>query len=486
MRLITSLAVLSLFACSSADAPSVPPQASRANEIPITSKSPQAVDHFRKGRELADNLRQAEATAEFNEALKLDPEFALALMYRGNATPGPGGLADIEQAKAKAATASKPEQILIDATLASRRNELARSQQLWGELAEAVPDDWRVHMGRGSQLYSAEKYDEAITSLTRATALNPSAGPAYNMIGYAHLVQGETEPAIEALKKYAALNPNEPNPHDSLGEALMAAGRMTEAEASFRKAAAMGEFPIAWEGVAYTKFFSRDWNGGRQALAEARKGSSRATDRVNIDRLGLAATFAEGRAGDGLKQLDAFVSSADVVPGDVAFADIFRGMVLIDSGRYADAAARGEKAVENSASGKFSPFLTMNLERAGWMVQAAAAGFSNDPGRAQKAVDALQAAAAKRPDNPQLASTVHFAQGMAAAASKDIKNASAHFERCSDSDIYCHWQAAAIRQKAGDTAGAEASRARLTRLHRRDPIYLLAWSRTGTTAKVSD
>jgi Flp pilus assembly protein TadD len=104
------------------------------------------------------------------------------------------------------------------------------------------------------------------------------------MIGYAHLVRGETGPAIEALQKYASLNPNEPNPQDSLGEAQMAAGQMAEAEASFRKAASMSTpFPVAWEGVAYTKFFRGDWDGGRQALAEARKASPRPDDRVSTD-----------------------------------------------------------------------------------------------------------------------------------------------------------------------------------------------------------
>jgi Flp pilus assembly protein TadD len=96
----------------------------------------------------------------------------------------------------------------------------------------------------------------------------------------------------------------------------------------------------------------------------------------------------------------------------------------------------------------------------------------------------LQAAATKRPDDPQLQSALHLAQGMAASANKDIKTAREHFERCSDSDVYCHWQAAVICQKAGDKVGADASRSRLTRLYQRDPNYLYAWWRiAGKTAK---
>lgn len=489
MRLVTPLAILSLVACSSANAPAPASQTQTPKQIPITSKSVTALEHFNRGRDFADNLRQAEAASAMDEALKSDPDFALALMYRGIVTPGPKGLADIEQAKAKGALASTGEQMLIDAVLAGRRGELARSEELWAKLADSYGDDWRVHMGRGAQLYGSEKYDEAIASLTRATALEPSAtGPAYNMIGYAHLVRGQTGPAIEALQKYASLNPNEPNPQDSLGEAQMAAGQMVEAEASFRKAATMSTpFPVAWEGVAYTKFFRGDWDGGRQALAEARKASSRPDDRVNADLLAIAATFAEGRTAEGLKQLDTFAASPDAPPVQVAFTSVFRAIALIENRKYSDAVAQATKAVENARSGKLPPFATVNLERLGWTVQAAAAGHSRDAAMAQKAVEALQAEAAKRPDDPQLQSSLHLAQGMLAAANKDVKAAKAHFDRCSDTDTYCHWQATAVSQNGGDASGAESSRAKLTRIYRRDPNYLYAWSRVAAKqAKASN
>ena len=93
-------------------------QTQTLKEVPITSKSPEAIEHFRKGRDLSDNLRQAEAVREFDQAVKLDPDFALALADRGTATPGAEGLKDLEDAKAKSASASKAEQLLIDAMLA--------------------------------------------------------------------------------------------------------------------------------------------------------------------------------------------------------------------------------------------------------------------------------------------------------------------------------------------------------------------------------
>jgi tetratricopeptide (TPR) repeat protein len=472
-RILACLAACFFVACSSANAPAPAEQTPTLKEVPITSKSPEAIEHFRKGRDLSDNLRQSEAASEFEQAVKLDPDFALALAYRGISTPGAAGLKDIEDAKAKSASASKPEQLMIDAALAGRRGELAKSTDAWTQLAAAVPDDWRVHMGRGSQLYASQKYSEAIDSLNKAVSLNPNAGPAYNMIGYAHLVQGQTEPAIEALTKYAAANPSEPNPHDSLGEALMAAGRFADAEAAFRKAAGMGTgFPIALEGVAYTKFFAADWAGGRQALAEARKAAQRPNERMDVDLLSATATLAEGRTAEGLKQLDALAASPDATPTDVAFTPVYRGSVLIEGGRYRDASAEATKAIERAKAADLPPVATTNLERWGLTIHVTAAGLSGDAAAAQKDVEALQRAASARPDNPQLQSAVHFAQGMEAAAKKDLKSARMHFDLCANSDAYCHWQATVVSQKANDRAGADASRARLTKIYARDPIYL--------------
>src|SRR6266513_2538151 len=113
-RLFVALAVLSLFACT---APAPEPTKAPA-EVPITSKSTEAIDHFKKGRDLTDNSRLPEAAQEFEQALKLDPDFALAMAYHGSVTPGADGTKELEAADAKAASLPKPEQLLIGAMLA--------------------------------------------------------------------------------------------------------------------------------------------------------------------------------------------------------------------------------------------------------------------------------------------------------------------------------------------------------------------------------
>jgi uncharacterized lipoprotein YmbA len=76
--LVTAAAVLT--ACSSQPAPAPTAQQPAATDVTITatSKSPEAVAHFKKGEELFDNLRTTEASDEFDQALKLDSGFVLA------------------------------------------------------------------------------------------------------------------------------------------------------------------------------------------------------------------------------------------------------------------------------------------------------------------------------------------------------------------------------------------------------------------------
>ena len=472
-RLFVALAAFSFFACTAAAPAPEPPKAPA--EVPITSKSSDAIDHFKKGRDLADNSRLAEAAQEFDQALKLDPDFALAMAYHGSVTPRADGTKELEAADAKAAAVSKPEQLLIGAMVASRHGEFGKADDLWKQAADAVPTDWRVHNGRGAQLYFAERYADAVDELNKAIAINPNAGPAYNMLGYAHLAQRDAAPAVDALKKYASLLPDEPNPQDSLGEALMADGKFADAEAAFRKALSLSpKFAVAWEGVAYSKFFTNDWAAGRDAIAKGREAAVRPADRISADRLGVFASLAEGKTADGLKQLDAIDKSPDAAAIDRAFTPASRALALVEMGRHRDAVTEAAKSIAVADSGQLLPGGAASLRPFALAVTASAQGRMGDAAGLQKTVDALQKASAAEPNDPNLKSAVQFAQGMLAVAQKDIKAARAHFDMCSNQDVYCHWQSFEVSRKAGDSAGANASLSRLTKIYRRDPLYLYA------------
>jgi tetratricopeptide (TPR) repeat protein len=303
------------------------------------------------------------------------------------------------------------------------------------------------------------------------------------MLGYAYLRQGKANEAIDAFNRYVSAMPNEPNPQDSLAEALMAGGQLTEAEAGFRKAAEMSpQFWQAWEGAAYAKFFAGDWAGGREALVKSREAAPRPVDRIASDEMSAWAFLAERKIPEALKKLDAAERSADVRPENVATIDLDRAVVLLDAARYRDAVAAISSALNLADNGKLAPFTAKVTRRLGLAWRAVAEGKMGDAAAAQKTVAALEQESTARPEDPLLQSSLHLARGMLALAQSDAAGARAHFAQCLNVDVYCRWQEVIAAEKAADRAGADAARAELLRVYRRDPVYLYVRSRLAKPA----
>src|SRR5437762_519612 len=74
-----------------------------AKEVPVTSKSPEALTAFKDARDLLDNVRTAEAIVGFKKAMELDADFAQAHAYLGSVTPGSEGMKELERGSALAA-----------------------------------------------------------------------------------------------------------------------------------------------------------------------------------------------------------------------------------------------------------------------------------------------------------------------------------------------------------------------------------------------
>ena len=480
-KLLVCLAMLPLFGCAGSTPETA--QKSAIRDIPVTSKSPEAIDHFQKGRTLFENQRPAEAAAELDQALKLDADFASARALHGTATPGADGVKELEQAATQASSLPEPERVYIDALLAGRQGDLAKNTQTWTRLTELAPDDEHAHEGLGMALYFQMKDADAAAAFQKATSLSPQAGSPLNMLGYAYLRQGKADEAIDAFKRYVSAMPNEPNPQDSLAEALMAGGQLTEAEAGFRKAAEMSpQFWGAWEGVAYAKFFEGDWTGGREALVKSREAAPRPADRMASDEMSAWASLAERKIPEALKKLDAAEKSADAQPAEVATINLDRAFVLLDAARYRDALTAISNALNLADNGKLPPFATRNTRRLGLALRAVAEGKMGDAAAAQKTVAALEQESSTRPDDPLFQSSLHLARGMLALAQSDASGAKAHFAQCLGTDVYCRWQEVIAAEKAGDRAGADAAKAELLRVYRRDPVYLYVRSRLAKPA----
>ena len=443
--------------------------------VTVTAKSPEAVAAFAAGRDLNDNLRIAEAQAQYRKALGLDPDFALANAYLGATVPGPEGDGLIDRAVVLAAKLPAAERMLVEALAAVRRGDENKAVALRAKLVEIAPADWHVQFDQGQQLIAARKFDDAAAAYQKAVALNPKAGAAYNSLGYAQLAQNRPAEAIASFKRYAEINPTEPNPADSLGEALTRAGRFEEAEAAYQQALKISpEFWTAWEGIAKARAMRGDWAGSDQAMAKARATASRPVDQVGTGFDQAWTLFAAGKKAEALKVSGETAAEAQAkkVGASYAFIALDEAARLTASGQPAEALKEIAVALDRGAKSNLSGGAMNNLRRAALYEQIDAESRLGQADAAKRTLALLEAEAAKAPANAQLASSVHFAKGSEAMARNDARGAAAHFAQCVDDDTYCGLRLLQAQEKAGDAAGAAATRERLRTANRRDGRYL--------------
>jgi Flp pilus assembly protein TadD len=454
--------------------PSSTTQSAKPAEIPITTKSPEALEHFKKGEQFFENVRNAEAAREFGDALKLDPDFVQARALYGLTIGGSAGFAELERARAQAAALPEAERLFV-AAIADPN--VTSGLAAWKQLIEKAPES-RAYAGLGLQLYVLEQYAEAEPALRKATELNPSSAQAQNILGYTLLRRGDFDGAIKAFQTYAMLAPTEPNAQDSLAEGLMNAGRFEEAESAFRKATELApQFVQGWEGVAYTKFYRGDWKGGSDALAKAMQGASGFFDRVNFTRVSERAALAQGRSQEAVRIVDTLEQLPNQQSGDTAIIHALRGRVRVDAGRarealplFADALQR--VSVEGTARG-----LARNVQRQVVIGRAAAEAQLPDKSALEKSVADADALAAADPADTASQSAAHLVRGLAAMTGGDFMRARSQFAQCQGTDYYCHWYEVTAAERSGDRAGADAARQRLLKSYERDPIALFVRAR---------
>lgn len=424
----------------------------------ITSKSPEAVAEFKKGRDLFENIRPADSVQHFKKAIALDPDFALAHAYLGMAMEGSDGVAEVEKAATLSTKLPEAERTHIEAILAMTRGDEAKAAELENKLVKLTPDDWRAHYWAAERARRAGDWARASESLKRASELNPKVGVVYNELGYAYLSQSKKDEAIAAFKKYVELSPNEPNPHDSLGDALLRAGRFAEAEAEYTKATEVQpKFWIAWQGVAQSRALRGDWKGAYEALANAKQAATRAVDRFEVD-LSLAWTaFGEGNHAEATKTLDAAEKAAatDKLDEQLAVVSLQRAAMLLEANRAADALKHVATGLDRLSKPNVPGMAAQRLRLFALLVKTGAESRLRKKDDAKKTAQALEEEAKKSPDQKLAHSNIEFARALVALANNDSKGALEHFAKCTDEDAFCHYyrlQAVDKKDKAGNDA----------------------------------
>jgi tetratricopeptide (TPR) repeat protein len=239
MKLLRFSVVLALLTiCMAMGAPALSARATEegsASRLPVTSASPAAARYFETGMVHYENHRWNFALRDWNEAIRLDPNFAQAYVWICLTTNDPAEEArDRIRAKALIRNVTAGERLLIRWMAGVRENRYVEGLMAMNDMLAMFPDDKRLNFLVGYWLYRQDEYEISKKLTLRALADDPNYATCYNQLGYLYSRLGDFDKALQYTAKYIEFLPNEPNPHDSYGEMLRFAGRYPEALAQYR------------------------------------------------------------------------------------------------------------------------------------------------------------------------------------------------------------------------------------------------------------
>jgi tetratricopeptide (TPR) repeat protein len=207
-------------------------------KLPVTTSSQAAARYFETAMVHYENHRWNFALRDWNEAIRLDPNFAQAYVWICFTTTDPAEeTRDRTKAKALMNNVTPGEQLLIRWMSGVHENRYVEGIMAMNDMLAMFPHDKRLNFMAGYWLFRfQDEYEVSKKFTLRALADDPNYATCYNQLGYLYSRLGDIDKALEYTAKYMELLPNEPNPHDSYGEMLRFAGRYSEALEQYRTA----------------------------------------------------------------------------------------------------------------------------------------------------------------------------------------------------------------------------------------------------------
>jgi tetratricopeptide (TPR) repeat protein/DNA-binding winged helix-turn-helix (wHTH) protein len=210
-----------------------------------------AYRHYTLGVEKANELLYAEAVASLEEAVRLDPEFAMAHARIGytyalcwvrpdEAKP------HLEKAFQLSGRLTEKDRLSITAWYAVAHQDYSAAIETYRKIISLDPLEVEAYWRLSRLLRGEERMEESVEAARQGLAVDSEAKDLYNVLGVTYMEMGRHDEAIATFRRYIELAPDDPNIYDSLGMAYQWAGRYAEAIQTFEKALSLNpRFEIA-------------------------------------------------------------------------------------------------------------------------------------------------------------------------------------------------------------------------------------------------
>jgi serine/threonine protein kinase/tetratricopeptide (TPR) repeat protein len=212
----------------------------KAPEIEQASTSNvEAYRHYQLGVDYGRRYLTSEAIREFEEAVRLDPQFALAELRLSDQYRLEGDLRRSNelaiQVSQNQSRLPRYEQLTLQVLKATRSEDpeaqLTARQQLVSEFPRQSLDRGVLAIILGA----FGKGEQAREVVQQGLVLDPKNEDLLNIESYRQATEGDSNGALATNDSYIAIRPGDPNPLDTRGDILFMAGRDDEAVATYRK-----------------------------------------------------------------------------------------------------------------------------------------------------------------------------------------------------------------------------------------------------------
>ncbi len=197
-----------------------------------TTKSDKAKEIASQGADHAMNIEFPQAYEDFKAALKLDPDFTVALVFMANLTRGETRKAYAEKAIKSAAKKTEGEKLF--ASLVAPGNTPESNREVWAKLHDMFPDGEMIGL---NYVFTRATPDEQFTAAQDYLKKFPDEASIYNILAYLYIQEKkDTATAKTYFEKYIQLHPDGCNSYDSMGEYYFMVGDMENSEKYYNMA----------------------------------------------------------------------------------------------------------------------------------------------------------------------------------------------------------------------------------------------------------
>jgi eukaryotic-like serine/threonine-protein kinase len=199
----------------------------------------EAYKHYQLGKNYSRRFLLPEATRELEEAVRLDPDFALAYWELGGVYWQQGDIRKSEEMWAKVeklqSRLPRKTQLSFLAEKANRAGDAAGERQELTTLLKEFPRETDGRFELATSLLNIGEYTPAIQVLQEGLKLDSKDETLLNGLGYAQAMAGNLPAAIQANDQYIAVRPNDPNPFDTRGDIFFMSNKDDQAIEAYRK-----------------------------------------------------------------------------------------------------------------------------------------------------------------------------------------------------------------------------------------------------------